>query len=137
MRRVLFFSASVLLSLPLVAGDIPMPPSISSLSAKSDLKKSVKKDQSNDACKIIPPMLVHLPPMLENDLGKCKNSLHMPSISVAEKRLQDMLKKKVKVRKVSIVKGFSMLYKVESDVGDFYCNRYVDRCLSSSMKVIE
>jgi len=141
-RRVLAFSVSILFSLPLVAGDIPMPPGIPSIPVKKDIvkkdvKKSAKKEKSNDACKIIPPMLVHLPPMLENDLDKCKNSLHLPSVSVAEKKLRDMLKKDVKVSKVSAVKGFSMLYKIESNVGDFYCNRYVDRCLTSSMKVVE
>jgi len=142
MRRVLTFSISVLFTLPLVAGDIPMPPSMPSIMVKKDVtkngvKKSAKKEKSNDACKIIPPMLVHLPPMLENDLDKCKNSLHMPSVSTAEKRLRSMLKRDLKVSKVSAVKGFSMLYKIESNVGEFYCNRYVDRCLTSSMKVVE
>lgn len=142
MRIALAFSISVLFSLSLFAGDISMPPSMPVIPVdkdivKNDVKKSAKKEQSNDACKIIPPMLVHLPPMLEKDLDKCKNSLYMPSIRVAEKRLQDMLKRKVKVRKVSALKGFSMLYKIESNTGDFYCNRYVDRCITPSMKVIE
>lgn len=141
MRRVLAFSVSILFILPLVAGGIPMPPAMPSIALKKDVakdvKKSTKKEKSNNACKIIPPMLVHLPPMLEKDLDKCKNSLYMPDTSVAEKRLRDILKKDVKVSKVSTVKGFSMLYKIESDSGDFYCNRYVDRCLTSSMKVVK
>ena len=141
MRRTLAFLVMILSSLSLVAGDIPMPPTMPNIALKKDVSKDVNKSaktkMSNGACKIIPPMLVHLPPMLENDLDRCKNSLHMPSVSVAQKRLHSMLKKDLKVSRVFAVKGFSMLYKIESNVGDFYCNRYVDRCLTSSMRIIE
>jgi len=127
MKLVSVILISALFTLSSIARNLPNPPSMPSLTAKN----------KDDACKIIPPMLVHLPPMLEKDLDKCKNSLYKPSINLAEKKLHDLLKRGVKVYKVTIVKGFSMLYKIESDDGDFYCNRYVDRCLTSSLKVIE
>ena len=121
MKIVSVFSVSFLLSFLLVAEDIPMSLSMQGILIKKD---NVKKVELNDSCKIIPPMLVHLLLMLEKDLNKCNKSLlHMPSISVAEKKLCDMLKKGVKVSKVSVVKGFSIFYKIESYAG-FYSNRH-------------
>lgn len=134
MKKVSLFTVSVVLSLPLIAGDAPNLPPVPGMPAKKSL---VKKKEQNDSCKVIPPMLVYLPPMLEKDLYKCKNSIHMPTVNTAEKGLKSLLKRDVKVLKISIVKGFNMLYKIESDMGSFYCNRYVNRCLTSSLKVIE
>ncbi|WOE69424.1 hypothetical protein RZR97_09945 [Hydrogenimonas thermophila] len=134
-KKALTFS--IIAFVPLIAGSIPMPPSMPSIALKNDIKGDKKKDKTNDSCKVIPPMLIHLPPMLENDLDKCKNSLYKPTKKVAESKLKKLLKKDVKVSKITSLEGFSMLYKIETNVGNFYCNRNVDKCLTSYIKVVE
>jgi len=120
-----------------------MPPSIPSinLSVKKDTnsthKKSHTKQKKNNACTLIPPMLVHLPPMLEDSLDACKNGLYLPSKDVAKKRLGKLLKRSVEVRSVVAVKGFSMLYKIESNAGIFYCNRDINSCLGANIEMIK
>jgi len=102
----LLLSLSILV---LNASSIPMPPAIG-VNAKQHTSK-------NDTCKLIPPMLVQLPPSLEDDLSKCKNSLYLPQKKSTAKSLQKIFKKSVKIKKISIAKGFNLLYKIESSQG--------------------
>jgi len=137
-KYIFTFLVLILSSLLLIAGDTFKHPTMLETTIKKDtINQKAKKKSLNAVCDTIPTMLIHLPPMLEKDLNKCKNSLYKPSIDVAKKRLEDMIKKDVKVSKVSTMKGFCMLYAIETDVGIFYCNRYVDRCFISSMKIVE
>jgi len=135
MLKIVFILISVSFSLSLVANDLYNFLSAQSLAIKKDTNKSIK-DKPSSVCKTIPLMLIHLPPMIEKDLNRCKNLLYKPDISLAEKKLQELLKMSIKVHKVSIVKGFSMLYKIETSRGDFYCNKQVDRCITSTMKIV-
>ena len=139
MNPYTFLFTCLLASVILKADEITMPPAIPSigLTPKSKLKTENKMDKTKDSCKIIPPMLIHLPPMLEKDLDICKNKLYLPSKNIAEKKLKKMLKKDIKVKKISILNGFSMLYKVESNEGVFYCNRYISKCLTPNIYVLK
>lgn len=131
------------MALPLYSENIPMPPAMPSvdLNTKNDLrkieKKVTKKSSSKNSCSLIPPMIVNLPPMLEDDLEKCKNSMYLPTKTIAEKKLKMLLKKEVKVNSVEIVNGFSMLYKIDTNKGIYYCNKKIDKCLFASVGVIE
>jgi len=124
-----------------LASEIPMPPSMPSINMTKHQSKNKelknKTDNKQAACEIIPPMLTHLPPMLEDDLDKCKNELNLPSKKIAEKQLKKMLKKDIKVKKISALNGFSMLYKIESNKGVFYCNRYINSCLRGKIQILK
>ena len=126
MKKYLLFAALVVY---VFGANIPTPPSMPSL-------MQPKKVDKKDSCQIIPPMLIHIPPMLEDDLDRCKNRLYLPTKDMASKRLKEMLKRDVKVKNVSYVEGFSMLYKIETDNGVFYCNRKLDRCLAFNIEMV-
>lgn len=137
-KRFLFLSTLIIL--PLIASDIMTPPPFPALNLTSKHKEGKeKKDntkQDRDSCKIIPPMLMHLPPMLEDDLDRCKSSLYVPSAKSSKKSLSKMLKRSVEIKSIEAIEGFSMLYKIESNAGIFVCNRKVDRCIDFSMKIL-
>jgi hypothetical protein len=145
MKKFRLYAMSCLVVVSLGADNsMLMPPSIPpiNLSVKKDTNSIHKrsnhhKPKRDDACKLIPPMLVHLPPMLEDSLDACKNGLYLPSKSIAKKRLGKLLKRSVEVRSVVAVKGFSMLYKIESNVGIFYCNRDINSCLGANIEMIK
>lgn len=138
MKKYIYFLACAAI---VFASEIPMPPSIPSIGMVKHQTKNKelknKKDQKQDPCEIIPPMLTHLPPMLEDDLDRCKNKLYLPSKKIATKRLKKIVKKDVKVKKISALSGFSMLYKIESNRGVFYCNKDINSCLSGKIKVLK
>ena len=83
----------------------------------------VKSTTVIDSCKMIPPMILRLPPPMESSLIKCKNESNIPSKVLLEKRLTTLLKKKVKVQKVEIVKKFNQLYKVTYNGGVILTNK--------------
>jgi hypothetical protein len=78
-------------------------------------------------CEIIPPMLIFMPPPLQEDLRKCKNKLFMPTVDLAKKALSKKYKN-IKIKKISIVEGFDELYEIKTDKGNFYCNKSVTKC---------
>jgi hypothetical protein len=78
-------------------------------------------------CEIIPPMLIFMPPPLQEDLRKCKNKLFMPGVEKAKKGFFKKFKN-IKIKKISIVKGFNELYEIETNKGRFYCNKDVTKC---------
>ena len=53
---------------------IPMPPMIPSLDTKSN-NISNKKSTIPKSCELIPPMVIFLPPPMQDELSKCKMSL--------------------------------------------------------------
>jgi len=93
----------------------PMPPMVPSLDTKKVVKKGDTKKTMPDSCKLIPPMVIFLPPPMEAELSKCKNELHKPNKTLVTKQLSKLLKKSVKVTKVEVVKKFNQLYKVTYD----------------------
>jgi hypothetical protein len=83
-------------------------------------------------CEIIPPMLIFMPPPLQEDLRKCKNKLFMPNIKTAKKEFSKKYKKNIKIEKISIVDGFDELYEIKTNKGNFYCNKDVSKCFKVS-----
>jgi len=125
MKKIIILGVFIVL---LKAGSIPMPPAIPSL----NLQKSKKEKKQIDPCSIIPPMLVNLPPMLEDDLTKCKNKRYLPSKKFAKKQIEKLLKSKVIIKSIKIAKNYDMLYEINTNKGDFYCNRNINSCLKVS-----
>jgi hypothetical protein len=125
MRKLLFFIPLILFAQNQILMP-PMPPNMN-IEKKHVNKSQQKKPENNlpKECKIIPPMLIFMPPPLESDLIKCKNKLFLPKLEVAKKVFS---KKNMKVKSVSIVEGFVELYKVSTDKGDFYCNKTLNKC---------
>ena len=99
-----------------------MPPMVPPVH-KSKKEISKKEVSTIDSCKMIPPMILHLPPPMESSLIKCKNEENIPSKKLLEKQLSTLLKRKVKVLKVEIVKKFNQLYKVTYNGGVILTNK--------------
>ncbi|MBT3281316.1 MAG: hypothetical protein HOF69_01580 [Campylobacteraceae bacterium] len=105
---------------------IPMPPMIPSLDTKSN-NISNKKSTIPKSCELIPPMVIFLPPPMQDELSKCKNELNKPKKEFVEKQLTKLFKKKVSVNKIEIVKKFNQLYKVTyNDADVILVNKTVD-----------
>jgi len=98
---------------------------------KANIKKKEKKAKNvmPKECAVIPPMLIFMPPPLQNDLTKCKNRLFLPKLNVAKKVFA---KKGLKVKSVSIAEGFTELYKVSTNKGEFYCNKTLNKCFKAA-----
>ena len=118
------FMLSIIVGL-LGANSIPMPPSFPSL----NLQKKKKETKQVDPCSIVPPMLVNLPPMLEDDLIKCKNKRYLPTKKFAKKQLDKLLKIKVTVKSIKTMEKFNTLYEINTNKGKFYCNSNIEKCL--------
>jgi len=125
MKKILLFLPLFLLASEVTMPPMPpMPPAIKL--TKSDKNKKSQKKEKKDIlpkeCRIIPPMLIFMPPPLEVDLRKCKNRLFMPTIKEVQKKL------KVKVKKIEIVDGFSELYKIVTNKKVLFCNKDLTKC---------
>lgn len=123
MKKILYFLPFILFanqSIPMP----PMPPAMNLEKKHTNKKNNVKKSMPKE-CEMIPPMLIFLPPPLEESLRKCKNELFKPTIIKAKKVFS---KKKLKVISVNIVSGFNELYKIETNKGNFYCNKNLSKC---------
>jgi len=81
----------------------PLPPSFMT---------NDEKGEAPESCKSIPPMLLHFPPKLEQDLYKCQNDYFAPKKEVLEDHLKRLLKKEVSVTSISPLEGFKRFYKV-------------------------
>ena len=102
----------------------PMPPAMNLEKSKKTTKKE-KKSTLPKECEMIPPMIVFLPPPLEDALNKCKNKLFEPKLDYANKVFSN---KKLKVKSINIVNGFVELYKIDTNKGSFYCNKDLSKC---------
>ena len=130
MKKILAFLPFVLFANEAVPMP-PMPPVMNlSSNKKTVVKKSTKvKNKLPDECKVIPPMLIFMPPPLENDLTKCKNKMFKPKLSYAKKIFA---KKHLKVKSVNTVEGFSELYEIKTNKSSFYCNKNLSKCFKVS-----
>ena len=123
MKKFLYFLPFILFanqSIPMP----PMPPAMNFDKTKKHIKNN-KKNTLPKECETIPPMIIFLPPPLEDALNKCKNKLLEPKLEFAKKVFA---KKKLKVKSVNIVEGFSELYEVKTNKGNFYCNKDLSKC---------
>jgi len=105
----------------------PMPPMMAMPSQKQPAKAKKRPDSKvkntlPKECQIIPPMLIFMPPPLENDLNKCKNAMFKPT---KEKVLKTL---KIKPKKIEAVEGFTGVYKITADKKILYCNKDLSKC---------
>jgi len=106
----------------------PMPPMPPVMDLPTDKHKEKKRPNTKvknslpKECQIIPPMLIFMPPPLENDLIKCKNALFMPKKELAEKKL------KTKVISIKAVDGFIEVYEIKTKNSIIYCNKDLSKC---------
>ena len=71
-----------------------MPPMVPSLgTANNATKPKVNTKTQMSSCDIIPPMIINLPPPLEDAVTKCKNERGMPKKAFVEQQLSKLLKK--------------------------------------------
>ncbi len=109
-----------------------MPPMVPNIKSKTTVKK--------DSCTLVPPMLINLPPMLEEDVQKCKSKRFMPTTKKAQPRLEKLFhlpKGALKVTSIHVVDGFSMLYKIETNVGSVLCNASISKCFRSDFSLLK
>ena len=128
MRR--FFILSVVLSTALLAMDMPPMPPMGGISKQS------KKFELPKSCKVIPPMLRHLPPPMENDFETCRSDLHKPSDDKLSKFILKNIGKDAILKSVEVLYDFNELYKVTYSVGKedkiLFCNKKATKCIRSS-----
>lgn len=118
---------SLILGLVVLSSALEMPPMPPMLNLNKDLNKSEsKKYDLPESCKMIPPMVILLPPPMEIELNKCKNEMYKPKIDVAAKQLEKLLNKKVTIKKIEIVDKFNQLYKITYDGGEILTNKDVN-----------
>jgi hypothetical protein len=118
-----------ILTVSIYANAIEMPPAIPMLDLKADTKKETKQKSKNPKeCDMLPPMVVFLPPPMENMVNTCKNKLYIPSKQLAQKGLSKILKKDVKVTSVSIEKDFVQAYEISKKKDKYICNKTVTKC---------
>ena len=102
----------------------PMPP--------MGLQKSTKYKLPN-SCKVIPPMLRHLPPPMELDFETCRSELHKPSDLKIDKFLKKNISKKAVLKSVIVLSDFNELYKVtysiEKEDKILFCNKKATKCV--------
>lgn len=134
-------SLSLAISCMLFAADMPpMPPMplVNVENSKPNETKSIKnveteqkkrKNQVNQApampkeCEVMPPMIVFLPPPMEEDLTLCKNALNKPKLENVKKVYKD-------ATSVDIAEGFKELYKITlKNKKELYCNSTLSSCL--------
>lgn len=84
-------------------------------------------------CSTLPPMIIFLPPPMEEELIACKNLLNMPSKEKAQEALKLILQtKEIQIKSISAVSGFKELYSIKALINkkdqDLYCNSQLTHC---------
>lgn len=111
MRKTLIFLLS---SCVLCANSLQMPPSIPSITQKTQAK--------NNPCDMIPPMLQMMPPPLQEAVDRCQTESNIPK---KEKVLSFLKDKKINYETVTIkpMDGFVKLYMIDlGNATKIYCN---------------
>ncbi|MEA1916303.1 MAG: hypothetical protein U9N42_02115 [Campylobacterota bacterium] len=113
----------------------PMPPMVPTLEVKTKKPTEKKRSSVPKSCELIPPMVVFIPPPMENMLNECKNSMNMPSYELANNML--IKNKKSKIKDIQIAKSFIQLYKIDVEsnksIETFYCNKDVNSCIKGEV----
>ena len=104
-----------------------MPPMVPTLgSANNATAPAVQAKPTLGSCDIIPPMIINLPPPLEDAVAKCKNERDMPKKEFVQEQLSKLFGKKTEVKTIESVEKFNQLYRVTYDGGVILCNKSVD-----------
>jgi hypothetical protein len=105
----------------------PMPP------AEKPKEKPMQKFVLPHSCRVLPQMIVFLPPPMEADYHRCRNDLGFPNINYAQYRLKKLIKDDFTIKNISIIKDFNQLYEIEILVKNqnisLYCNSSVTKCI--------
>jgi len=126
MKRAVFLPiiVSIVLVVSKALSSPPIPPVLSMQKQKISKKKIPKE------CKLLPPMIVFLPPPVEKELNECKNKLFKPEKDFAQKRLSKIFKKKIIVKAITILKKFSRLYRIRYNNNKIVlCNDKISACI--------
>ncbi len=130
-----FILISIFCSLLFSAQGLPMPPSIPMLQTKTAKVKKQHKTTLPKSCQILPPMIFRYGDGVEKLVNRCKSDLHKPSKKLAEKKLENIIKRKVKVTEVQNIDGIARLYVIKTKKqGKFYCNDLFDICFKNRVK---
>lgn len=128
MRIIKFLLISMATVAALQAADTSfMPPMVPSLGTAHNTTKPKSSTKTKvSSCDLVPPMIINLPPPLEDAVTKCKNERGLPKKAFVEKQLSKLFKKKIVVKKIEIVPKFNQLYKITYKGGTILCNKSVD-----------
>jgi hypothetical protein len=115
----------------------PMPPMIPDIDVKTNSKKSDQKTTPK-SCELLPPMVVFIPPPMENMLNDCKNQLNLPKKESVEEIIIKKRYKSSTLKSISITEGFTQLYTIEltdknkKDI-TLFCNGSLSKCISGEI----
>jgi len=137
LKRVVTFGVLLSSSLLIAQNTPPMPP----MAGANNPIKNADKLKLPKECSTVPPMIIFLPPPLEEAYYQCKNSLYLPKKEDAETKLSKLLNEKIKITSIDVVNGFTELYGIEivdskNIVRSYYCNRFLTKCILN-IKTIE
>lgn len=126
-----------ILPISLLAANMPpMPPMIPNIDMKPTPSKSVKKT-TPQSCELLPPMVVFIPPPMENMLNDCKNQLHLPKNEQVEKSILKGVYKNSKIKSISITEDFAQLYKIVLSENkkeiELFCNSTLSKCIKGEI----
>jgi len=138
---VLFFS---LLSHIFAQGNgmPPMPPAFDEVQKKEKQENFTRKFVMPQSCKVLPQMIVFLPPPMEADYNRCKNDLGYPYSDFATFQLKKMVQNPFTIKNISIVPDFKEVYKIElteqiskesSEEKVLFCNSSVTKCIKGDI----
>lgn len=116
----------------------PMPPMPPMMGMDiNTTKQPVQKQEVVNSCELLPPMVVFIPPPMEDMLNECKNSLKMPKEELVKEKLLKGQYKDAKVEKISVAEGFVQLYAIDlldkKEKVRLYCNSSVEKCIAGKM----
>jgi len=126
MKKMIFLQiiVSIVLVVSKALSSPPVPPVLGMQKQKISKKKIPKE------CKLLPPMIVFLPPPMEKELNECKNKLFKPEKDFAQKRLSKILKRKIIIKSITILKKFSRLYRIRYNNDKIVlCNDNISACI--------
>ncbi len=106
----------------------PMPPSVG---GEKKTESSMPKE-----CAEVPPMIIFLPPPLEEAYYQCKNALHLPKKDDAKSKIDKLLGENIEVESIKIATGFSEVYMIDvinkkKKKTTLMCNKNIDRCVEN------
>ncbi len=129
--KKIILTSCVTLTLLDATQTLATPPSMPMLNMKqsAEVNTTMQKAVMPKECEMIPPMMILLPPPMEQELVNCQNQLNLPKKEFAEKQLSVFLKKEVTIEKIEIVEKFNQVYKITYTGGIIFTNKSVDKFL--------
>lgn len=114
---------------------VMIPPSVPVVSQKSENADTFRR---NDPCRLIPPMIINLPPPLEEARSACILEKMKPDGKNVSKLLKKKFKRRVKVEKIEGVEGFSDLYEIRLLINGkkttIFCDAFLKHCIEGEKR---